>query len=347
VPKGIFPRGFGFWTSVLIVAVFLPLLFGGLGFLSDCGLLTVYLAANLMWTLVLGTAGIFSFATLAIVGASGYFAAYVSVHHGWPWPAMLLAGGGFGALLGVVIAVPAIRLRGVYFALLTFGLAELFRSYTTVTESLGGAPGLYGAKSFVPQQYVGTHTGAMIGYYGGTLLVIVALILYRVVDGGRLGLLLRTARESEPFARALGVDVVRARLIVFVISSAMLGIVGAFQVCLYRGISPSTFSFDTLLLLFAMIVVGGLGSARGVLIGTALLFFITQHYLESGPLRFVAAAAIMLAVTLFTTRGLSGLPGQLRARQETRHARAADEGLAVDARAPAAVAAEPADQMHP
>jgi branched-chain amino acid transport system permease protein len=340
VPSGVFPAGFWFWTWTLIVALFLPALVGGLGFLSDGGLLMVYVAANLMWALVLGTAGIFSFATLAILGASGYAAAYLSVRHGWSWPAMLAAGTMFGTVIGLVIAVPAIRLKGVYFALLTFGLTELLASYTSVTDALGGAPGLYGASTFVPSQHIGTETGATIGYYAGVGLLIVALIVYRLVDHGRLGLLLRTGRESEPFARALGIDVVRARLAVFAISSAMLGLIGAFQVCLYRGISPSTFDFDTLLLLFAMLVVGGLLSARGVLIGTVILFYITQHYLESGPLRFVAAAAIMLAVTLFTTQGLAGVPAQFRAWRATRRARQSDTAVraAVTNHLPASVA---------
>ena len=333
-PEGLFPKGLFFWTSVFLLGVLLPFAFGTLGFLSDAGLLTVYVAANLMWTLVLGTAGIYSFATLAILGASGYLAAYLSATHGWPWPAMLVVGTALGALLGLIVAVPAIRLKGIYFALLTFGLAELFGSYVKVTDALGGAPGLYGADTFVPDQYVGTVTGAKIDYFAGMLLVIVALLVFRAVDGGRLGLLLRTARESEPFARALGVDVVRARLSVFVVSSAVLGLVGAFEVILYRGISPSIFDFDTLLLLFAMIVVGGLGSARGVLIGTALLFYITQHYLEAGPLRYVAAAVIMLLVTLFTRQGLAGLPGQVRDWSETRAARREGEAGPVDVGGP-------------
>lgn len=328
-PEGILPKGFGFWTGAFLIALFMPLVVGGIAFISDSALLMIYLGINLMWILVLGTAGIYSFATLAIVGASGYVAAYLSVKQGLSWPAMLAVGLVVGAALGVLVAVPAIRLRGIYFALFTFGLAELFRSYVTVTDALGGAPGLYGASTFVPQDQVGTESGALIGYYVAALFVIAALLIYRVVDGGRLGLLLRTARESEPFAKALGVDVVRARLIVFVVSSGMLGLIGAVQVCLYRGISPSAFRFDTLLLLFAMIVVGGLASARGVVIGTALLFFISQHYLDAGPMRFVAAAVIMLAVTLFTTHGLAGLPAQIRAWRDRRRASSAS-GLALE-----------------
>jgi branched-chain amino acid transport system permease protein len=297
---------------MLLIGLFLPLTFGGLGFLSDLALFAVYASANLMWSLVLGTAGIYSFATFAIVGASGYVAAYLSVAHGWPWPAMLVAGTVAGLVLGLLVTIPAVRLRGVYFALLTFGLASLFSSYAAVTDALGGAQGLYGAGSFILEADVGTRTGALIGSYAGLLLLVVAVIVHRMVDDGRLGLLLRTARESEPFAQALGIDIVRARLTVLAISSAVLGLVGAFYVCFYRGISPGIFDFGTLLLLFAMIVVGGIGSRRGVLLGTALLLFISEYFLQSGPARLIAIALLMLLVTLLATRGLVGIPEQLR-----------------------------------
>lgn len=321
MPSGILPRGTIFWTVLALVALFLPLVFGGLGFLGAFGLFTVYASANLMWSLVFSTGGIYSFATFAIVGASGYLAAFLSVRHGMPWPAMLLSGIVAGTLLGLAVGIPAVRLRGVYFALLTFGLASLFGSYVTVTDALGGAQGLYGADSFIPSSAIGTNTGALVGSYAGLLLLGAALIVHRWVDGGRLGLLLRTARESEPFAHALGVDVVRVRLALLAVSSAVLGLVGAFYVCFYRGISPSIFDFNTLLLLLAMMVVGGLGSRRGVLLGTALLLFIDEYYLQSGPARLIAVGALMLLITLFTRRGLVGIPEQLRAWAATQRAR--------------------------
>lgn len=312
MPRGVLPEGTWFWTAAFLVAVFLPLLYGGTHFLNVCVLFGMWASINLMWTLVLGVAGIYSFATLAIVGACAYLATFLSINEGWSWPATLTIATAAGAFLGLVVAAPAIRLRGVYFALLTFGLVELFRSYASVSEDLGQFEGLYGAASFIPAGLFGTNDGALVGYYAALALVAIALVVYVTVDRGRLGLLLRTARESEQFARAVGIDVVRARMAVFLISSAMLGFIGGFYASFYRGVSPSIFSFDLLLLLFAMIVVGGLGSARGVLLGTALLLFIDQRFLESGPSRFIAAGALMFLVTLFTRSGLAGIPAQLR-----------------------------------
>jgi branched-chain amino acid transport system permease protein len=310
-----------FWIALFVFGAVLPTFYVDDYVYSLLVLFGLYGTINLMWSLVIGTAGILSFATVAIVGVGAYLSTYLSVKHGWSWPAMFPIAAVAGALLGAIVAAPAIRLRGVYFALLTFGLVELFRSYASLSDYLGLAYGLFGTSSFVPERFDGTHTGSIIAYYASVGLLAVALLIYWVIDRGRLGLLLRTARESEPFARALGVDIVRARFAVFVVSSAMLGLTGAFYASYYKGVSPSIFDFGKVLLLFAMMVVGGMGTARGVLIGTALLLFIDQHYLSAGPPRFIAIGVLMLVVTLFTENGLDGLPAQVRASIRAHRAR--------------------------
>jgi branched-chain amino acid transport system permease protein len=312
--RTISPRDANVWFWVVLIAIggLLPTFYVDDYVYSVLVLFGLYATINLMWSIVIGTAGILSFATLAIVGVGAYLATYLSINHGWNWPEMFLVALAAGLLLGAIVAAPAIRLRGVYFALLTFGLVELFRSYVSLSDYLGLAYGLFGAKSFVPERYDGTHTGSIIAYYGAMGLLLAALVVYWLIHHGHLGLLLRTARESESVAKALGIDVVRARFAVFVASSAMLGLTGAFYASYYKGVSPSIFDFGKVLLLFAMMVVGGMWSARGVLIGTGLLLFIDQHWISSGPPRFIAIGALMLLVTLFTERGLAGFPTQVR-----------------------------------
>ena len=310
-----------FWLALVALGVLLPTFYVDSYVYSVFVLFGMYGAINLMWSLVIGTAGLLSFATLAIVGVGAYTAAFLSIRHGLTWPEMFALGAAVGALLGAVVALPTIRLRGVYFALLTFGLVELFQSYTASSSSLGQAYGLFGAQSFVPARYIGGQTGAVIAYYAALALLMFAFVVYMLVDRGHLGLLLRTARESEPVARAIGIDVVRARFAVFVISSGVLGLVGGFYAAYYQGVSPSIFDFGQLLLLFAMIVIGGMGTARGVLMGTALLLFIDQHFQYAGAWRLIAIGVLMLVITLTTDRGLDGIPAQLRAWLETHRTR--------------------------
>ena len=310
-----------FWVAFLLFAALLPTFYIDDYVYSVLVLFGLYGTINLMWSLVIGTAGILSFATLAIVGVGAYLSTYLSVSHGWTWPSMFAISIAAGAALGVMVAAPAIRLRGVYFALLTFGLVELFRSYVSLSDYLGLAYGLFGASSFVPERFDGTHTGSVIAYYGAMGLLILALVVNGAIAGGRLGLLLKTARESEPVAKALGVDIVRARFAVFVASSAVLGLTGAFYSSYYKGVSPSIFDFGKVLLLFAMMVVGGMGSARGVLLGTGLILFVEQHWISAGPSRFIAIGVLMLVVTLFTENGLDGLFAQIRNWYRARKAR--------------------------
>jgi branched-chain amino acid transport system permease protein len=325
-----------FWGgSLALVLVLFFVVFEGPVFAGQWDLFSLYASINLMWMLVIGTAGIYSFATVAVVGACAYLAAYISGGStaGVDFESArslnivltLLAALGFGALLGAVIAAPTIRLRGVYFALFTVGIAEVVRAIVRQHEALGENQGLNGAARFLKQDQIATETGRNIHFFVGLALIVFCLVVYRLVDGGRLGLLLRTARESEGVARGLGIDVVRARFAVFIISSAVLGLIGGFYTGFYGGVSLTIFDFNTLLLLLAMIVVGGLGSAKGAIMGTALILYIDRTYadLDTPQWRLVWIGIIMFAITLGTTGGIVGIPAQLRDYLQRRRARRA------------------------
>jgi branched-chain amino acid transport system permease protein len=320
-------RGVVPWGVALAIAIVIPFYSESLTLAGV--LFGLYASINLMWMVVVGTAGIYSFATLAIVGASAYVVALlggasragydIEGARALPVPLQLLIGLLVGGVLGALIAAPAIRLKGVYFALFTVGLTECVRAIVVRNDDLGGYEGLYGASTFRTPEQVGTVAGEFVDYFSSIGLLLVCLLVYWLVTHGRLGLLLRTGRDNEQVARGLGVDVVRTRTTMFVISSGMLGLIGAAWVSIYGSISPSIFEFNTLLLLLAMIVVGGLGSAKGALAGTALLLFIDQQWSSSGPPRLIAVGAIMLLVTLLLPRGLIGIAGQIADARRTPH----------------------------
>jgi branched-chain amino acid transport system permease protein len=328
-----------FWGGCLAAAFILFfVVYDNNNFAGHWNIFSLYVSINLMWMLVIGTAGIYSFATVGVVGACAYFGSYISGGsqagtdiagaRSLNVTLMLLGAAAFGALLGALVAAPTIRLRGVYFALFTIGLAEVGRAIVKQHDALGSAEGLFGGARFLKDSQTTTETGRNILFFVGLALIIFCLLVYRFVDSGRLGLLLRTARESEGVARGLGVDVVRARFAVFIISSAVLGLVGGYYVGFYGGTSLTIFDFNTLLLLLAMIVVGGIGSAKGAVLGTALLLFIDRTYadIDNPPWRFVWIGIIMFAITLGTTRGVVGLPAQIRGYVQRRRARRSPGG---------------------
>jgi len=276
----------------------------------------VYATINILWTLIIGTAGIFSFATLAVVGVAGYISAAANVYFDVPWPFMFIIGTFVGLVFGSILAAPSTRLDGLYYALLTIGVAEICRVFVVQLRVLAPQNGsITKVDSFIPNELFLQREGILIGFFASFVLLLLALLVWRLINSERLGLLLRTAktsRENEAFAEAIGIDFRKARLVVFIISSAALGFVGAFYAMYFKSISPSVFSLDQLLILFAMMVIGGLGRADGAVVGAAIVTFIDKGLIELGPLRIILIAVIMLVVTIFAREGLTGARKQFR-----------------------------------
>ena len=283
----------------------------------------IYASVNLCWMLIIGTAGIYSLASFAVVGAAGYAAAYLGIQLELQWWVLPFIGCVVGLVFGVLIAIPATRLDGFYYALLTLGVVELCRVYVIQSRELGSATGgIYGAPSYIPEVWP-EPSKLMLGYYACFLLMVGALMLYRLVDGKRLGRVLRMAPEKrEAFAEATGVNYRIARIQVFIISSIALGFIGGFYVTHFRGVSPNLFSFDTVLLGLAMLVIGGLRRAEGAVIGTLIVVFIDRVLLDLGPLRFILIGGIMLIVVLFLRDGMFGIKAQFRSWRDKKKSEA-------------------------
>lgn len=296
--------------GLAILAVLIPFSFSSSYVLGICSLICMFAAINLMWALIIGTAGLPSFATMAVVGIAGYSAARVSLSYSVGWPAMLITGGVVGAVGGLLIALPAIRLRGVYFMLLTLGLVQMCSSFISQSDLFGRQQGLYGTASLIPEGVVGP-AAVRLGFYFAAALLILVLLCYLFVDRGGLGRRLRVARENEPFAQALGMNMVRDRLLVFVISSAVMGVIGGFYAAFYHSISPSLLAFDLGLLLLAMIVLGGMESPFGIIAATTLVVVIDELFVEVGAMRLVLVGVVMLVVTLVAPHGLGGIAAKL------------------------------------
>lgn len=300
-----------YWLAALLAIAVIPPVLGDNSTLVAATVFGIYAAINVVWMLTIGTAGIFSLATLAVVGVGAYGSSYLSINYGLPWWGMIAVGPLFGLVFGVLVAVPAIRLEGFYYALLTVGINELCRSFVVQSRPLGSANnGLSGADSFVPA-WMSERGGLVLGFYGALALLLVALALYRVVDGQRLGRLLRAAPEKhEAFAEALGINYRVARIQVFLISSAALGGIGGFYASYFRGASPSLFGLDNLLLLLAAIVIGGIGTTEGAVLGTFVVVLFNQVFIGLGPVRLMIVGGIMLGTVLFLRGGLLGSVAQ-------------------------------------
>ena len=274
----------------------------------------IFAAINVCWTLVIGTASIFSLATYAVVGVAAFCTSWLSINLGYPWWSLPLIGMAIGFIFGGIIALPAMRLDGFYYALLTLGLNELCRVYVVTSKEFGSASGgLYGASTYINSDWPPLMQ-SMVSYYGAFALLIAALFLFRFIDGKRIGRLLKMAPEKrEAFAEATGVNYKQARITVFLISSVALGFIGGFYAAHYRGVAFSLFSFDTLLLGLAMLTIGGIGKAEGAIVGTLIVVLLDKVLITLGPVRHIMIGLLMLFVVLFLNKGLFGMKQQFRA----------------------------------
>ncbi len=323
-----------FWLFGLIAIAVLPQLTGNTRLLTVATTFAIFAAVNLMWSLVIDTAGLLSLATLAVVGAGAYIVSWLSISHGLPWFLFLPVGAAVGAVFGAIIALPVRRMDGMYFALLTMGVAELCRVYVLQSDTFGRSAGgsLFGADSYIPADWAGKLPGARLGFAAAFLVLLAALAVYRAVAGERLGLLLATARDDEAFAEAVGIDYFRVRLEVFIISSIALGAIGGFYAATNRGAGASLFSLDQTLLLLAMIVIGGAGRAEGAVVGTLIVTFLDDWLIGLGAKRIVLIGALMLVTALLSRAGLFGIKSQFRdfrerTRSERRARRAGKRGV--------------------
>jgi branched-chain amino acid transport system permease protein len=273
----------------------------------------IYAAISLCWMLIIGTAGIMSLATYAVVGTAAFVTSFLSIKAGLHWWLLPPIGALVGLVFGGIIALPATRLDGFYYALLTLGLNELCRVYFSTSRIFGSAQGgLYGADTYLPQEG-SQFDQLLISYYACLSLMLLALVFYRLVNGRRLGRILRMAPEKrEGFAEATGVNFRQARVWVFVVSSIALGFVGGFYATNFGGVAFSIFNFDTVLLGVAMLVIGGIGRAEGAVVGTAIVVFLDKVLISLGPIRLILIGIIMLLVVLYLRNGLFGIKAQFR-----------------------------------
>ena len=327
-----------YWLICMVILFIGPLLFPSSmqsSLLTAGATFGIFAAINVCWTLIIGTASIFSLATYAVVGVAAFLTSWLSNNFGMPWFSLPLIGAAIGFAMGGLIALPALRLDGFYYALLTLGLNELCRVYFTTSQEFGSASGgLYGADSYLLESWspaVQSHAS----YYIALMILIGALVLFRFVNGKRLGRILRMAPEKrEAFAEACGVDYKRARIQIFILTSAALGLIGGLYTAHYRGVAFSIFSFDTVLLGLAMLTIGGIGKAEGAILGTLVVVFLDRVMIEWGPMRHFLIGALMLASVLWLNNGYFGIKQQFNAwrdkkRGEWRSARSEKGGEAL------------------
>ena len=276
----------------------------------------LYVTLVVSLNLVNGIAGIFSLGQVAFMALGAYSSALLTFPverreftftdmPAWfmsmqlPFGAALLIGGVFAAVVAALVGFPLLRLRGHYLSLGSLALLVIVETLATNLESITrGARGLAGIPTYTTPLWVWA-------------VAIAAVYVVARVKGSGFGLLLRALKEDDIAAGAVGVRLTRYRLASFVVSAFFAGVAGGLWAHLVGVIAPSLFSYDLTFRIIVMLIIGGLGSVTGSVLGAVGLFLLPEAltYLEStesfGVSQLVLSVLLVL-VMIFRPKGLLG-----------------------------------------
>jgi ABC-type branched-subunit amino acid transport system permease subunit len=284
-----------------LVALLVPLAFPDAGLLGALAVMFIYMAVNIAWNLILGVAGTFSFGQLAFFVAGAYTSAILNVHEGISPFLDTVAAAVAGALSSLLIGLAVLRLRGVYVALVTLSFHQLLSSLVATDYSglTGGPNGLTPIEPYVAESDLMAQS--LVGYWAGLGGMLVTFIGFLLLIRSPIGLALVSARDAEQIAGARGVKATRYRMIAFVFSGLIAGVMGGVYAHYVGVVSPAMFSFGILMMLLSMIIVGGWGTVWGPVIGTASVTLISRWIQGSFPeyQPLILASIVVLAILFF------------------------------------------------
>lgn len=301
------PRLIGLWAAGIAIFLVLPHLISDpyLLHVAILGMLFAIVASN--WDLTLGYAGVFNFAHIAFFGIGAYTSGILAVRFGVsPWLG-IIAGVITAVLVAAIVSIPAIRLRGIYVALLTFAFTQLVLALiVSQTSFTGGISGLVGVPGLSIGDYQFREHPIAYFYFVGAVLLVSTIFLRRVAASD-FGLSLIALRDFEEYAVSRGVPLARQRFLAFVLSAIFTGAAGAIYIHYLLVASPEVFGFSLATLFLSMILVGGAATIYGPVLMGVVMTYISEMMAPLGPRRFMILALLIVVTMWFVPQGVWGL----------------------------------------
>jgi branched-chain amino acid transport system permease protein len=298
----------------VVLAAAVPLVTSNAYILDVMILVLIFSILNLSWNIQLGMCGIWNFAHIAIYGIGGYTTAIVSGRYGVsPWLSMILAGL-VCVVIGNLIMLPTLRLRGIYAGILTFAFSEMVRNLILSDGSgfTGGPFGLGSIPSLFPSLSAG---GFLRAYYWLALAICVATaLLVFALRKAPFGLSVHSLRDSTRYALGMGVSYRTSVLTATTVSSFIGGVAGALYASYYGTVSPSVMGLLPMSMYVLMIVIGGMGATTGPIVGTLIVVWLSELLRAYDQWRLILLGVIILVVLAFQPSGVVGLVSRYAGR---------------------------------
>lgn len=296
------------YTRYMITTVVLALIYVFLMFLVNQGIIGdyilrimkqigIFLIAALGLNLILGFTGQFTMGHAAFMSIGAYGSAIMTKNFNMPFPIALLVGIILAGILAALIGYPILRLKGDYLAICTLGFGEIVKVVIQNVDYVGGARGISG----IPGS-----TSFLIVLIGVALCY---AILKNLIHSSK-GRAIMAIREDEIAAEAMGINSTKYKMIAFIIGSSMAGLAGGLYAHFNSFIDPASFAFSKSIELITYVVLGGMGSLSGTVIGTSILIYLPECLRGLSEVfktyRILIYAVMLVLMMIFRPQGILG-----------------------------------------
>ncbi len=273
------------------------------------GTIIFYAIVGIGLNVLLGYSGLISLGTAGFMGLGAYLSAYLTSDMNIPFFISLIISVSIPLIIGIIIGLISLRIEGYYLAIATLGVAEIFRQvfieFQTITGGFSGKSAGY-PKLFNIIQLDRTLTFILMA----AILVSVMILTYNFIHAAT-GRALLTMRGSEAAAQAMGINLLKYKLTAFAVSTLYAGLGGVLYVHFIRFAYPATWNLTLSLQILAIIVIGGMRTISGPIIGSFIVFGVPELILKQLPiignidgLSFIFTGVLIIVVVLFYPSGL-------------------------------------------
>lgn len=287
-------------------------------------------AIAVQWNLIFGYAGIFSLAQMAIFAVGGYGTAMAATYLGFGIWSAILCGAVAAVVFSMIVGIACLRLQGVYVALLTFAIASMiyllivtdtacFQMIGSTCRQFTGGPagfsrfGDFGTRHLLKADWVkGNYAIVLAGF-------VLTMVTTWIIIHSPMGLAFKALRDNQSYAIARGINRFHTQLLVFGISAFFTGLTGGLYAAHFQAIGPSVFSMSTLLFIMAIVVVGGVGTFWGPIIGTVILMVADELMRDAGQFRTLGLGLLIAVFVVLLPRGVIGRAGDFLAKIRARN----------------------------
>ena len=283
-------------------------------YITTLGGTFIFAIAALGLNVLLGYSGLISLGTSGFMGLAAYISAYVTMDLGLPFEVAVVLAILIPTLAGILVGLVSLKIEGIYLAIATLAVSEVLRK---TFEELDFFTGGFSGKTAKYPTLLGTFELDRTGTYYliVVVLIIVMLLTYNMMNG-RLGRALNAMRGSEAASQAMGVNLLNHRLIAFALATVYASVAGVLYVHFVKYSYPTLWTLKLSLDFMAMVIIGGLRSIYGTLLGAAIVFAVPDIFLKQLPffsqMSYILNGVLIILVVIFYPQGLINIFGDIK-----------------------------------